>query len=142
MKSPLFKSALLTILSATVMSFSFKPGGEGFEIFTGNKLVVQQFGNSGSVQNVQVNLRDANNDLFIKYYHCGKAGRNRVITVKDSQDGLLKTYHYDDSPTANSVMKLPASELSAITNGQVHQIKLYYSSSELPKGRLLVTLSL
>lgn len=142
MKSLLFKSALLTSLSAVIMSFSFKPGGEGFEVFTGSTLAVQQFGNSGSVQNVSLNLQDSGNDLFIKYYHCGKAGRNRVITVKDSQNGLLKAYRYDDSPSANSVMKLPASELSAITSGRVHQVKLYYSSSELPNGRLLVTVSL
>jgi len=44
-KLSIASTALLLLASVTFSSFTDRKGGEGFEIYLNNKLVVQQFGN-------------------------------------------------------------------------------------------------
>ncbi|HQW44670.1 MAG TPA: hypothetical protein PLX74_10850, partial [Chitinophagaceae bacterium] len=128
-------------ICATLVSFRNKPGGEGFEIFLNNKVVVQQFGNDMSkVKNIQLTQSLAAGQLTIKYHHCGRIGKNRIVTVKDAHNKVLKEFNYADAATPVAVMTVNLKDLLNLMKGN-NQLKLYYSSSELPNGRMLVSIS-
>ena len=103
MKSIISKSMLVLAICATLFSFRNKPGGEGFEIYLNNKVVVQQFG-------------------------------------KDAHNKVLKEFNYADVATPVGAMTVNVKDLLILMRGN-NQLKLYYSSSELPKGRMLVSFS-
>ncbi|MEQ1675717.1 MAG: hypothetical protein ABL876_03375 [Chitinophagaceae bacterium] len=142
MKSLISKSMLLFVMAVSLLSFSAKPGGEGFEIYVGNKLMIQRFGGKvNTVQSLQLGQQTANENLAIKYHHCGRAGKNRVITIKDGQNAVLKEFHYADSKDAASVMILGVKDLVSLRKGTIQSLKLFYASSELPNGRQLTTIN-
>lgn len=131
--------SLLAVCLA-LFSFSFRWGGEGFEIYLNNKLVMQQFGSQmASVRSLQLDQRFANEELTVKYYHCGQAGKNRHITIKDAQNRILKDWNFADGNKAG--MNCPINEILALQKRESsNSMGLYYSSTELPKGRLLFTI--
>jgi hypothetical protein len=140
MKSIISKTMMLVAISATLLSFSPKPGGEGFEITLNNKVMLQRFGNDmNTVQSLQLNQLSINDQLNIKYYHCGKAGNNRVISIRDGQNNLLKEFRYGDASAPSAAMALPVKEILSLKKGSSVTLKLYYASSELPNGRMLTS---
>jgi hypothetical protein len=142
MKSMISKTMMLVAISATLFSFSPKPGGEGFEISMNNKVLIQRFGTDINTLNSLPLTQAATNDqLIIKYYHCGKVGKNRMITIKDGQNNVLKEFHYADGQSTQSAMSLPVKNILELKKSNTG-LKLYYSSSELPNGRLLTSIIL
>lgn len=140
------KNLALSLFLATISSifFSFTPnwGGEGFEVYLNNKLVLQKFGpEMNTVQNLQLADATAEDQLIIKYHHCGRIGKNRVITIKDGQNKTLKEFRYNDSNKPVSAMSCSVKEIINLKKGNTTNLKLYYTSSELPAGRLLASIS-
>lgn len=143
MKSIISKAIMLVGISTTMLSFSSKFGGEGFEISLNSKVVVQRFGNDmNTVKSLQLNQSSSNDQLTIKYHHCGKVGKNRVVTIKDGQNNVLKEFRYSDATTPVAAMALPVNDILKLKKGSNSSVKLYYSSSELPAGRMLVSIIL
>ncbi len=141
MKSIISKAVTLLALPAVLFSFSPKPGGEGFEIYLGSKLLTQQFGSKvNDVKTLQIEQGSANELLTIKYYHCGKVGKNRVLTIKDGQNKILKEFHFADASTQTNGMCCNVKDIAVLRKGNNNTFKLYYSSSELPNGRLLASI--
>ncbi|HEV7781394.1 MAG TPA: hypothetical protein VGO58_09010, partial [Chitinophagaceae bacterium] len=77
--------------------------------------------------------------MVIKYHHCGQVGKNRVITIKDAQNKTLKEFRYVDAATPVSAMEIKLKEILNLKKSSI--LKLYYTSSELPNGRILASLS-
>ena len=142
MKSIINKSMALVAICSALLSFSSKPGGEGFEIFLNNKLLLQRFGSDvNTVKSIQLEPGSTNDQLIIKYYHCGKAGKNRYVTIKDEQDKVLKQFHYTDAATPVTAISVPVKDIMNLKKGNV-VLKLYYSSAELPNGRMLASINM
>jgi len=134
----------LATLAMGVMlaSFSTGSGGEGFEIYLNNKVVLQQFGsNMNTVKTLKLDQAAANDEISVKYYHCGKVGKNRTITIKDEQDKVLKQWKFSDVPDATNGMTCKVKDILGLKSGKNSLLKLYYSSSELPKERQLASLN-
>ncbi|MEO5947192.1 MAG: hypothetical protein ABIP79_10290 [Chitinophagaceae bacterium] len=141
MKSIIIKSMTVLFICTSLFGFTSKPGGEGFEILLNNEVVLQQFGNSmNTVKSLRLNQSSQNEKLSIKYFHCGKIGKNRTITLKNSQDKVLKTFSYKDVSTASSAMMLNVKDILAIKKENGNSIKLYYAASELANERMLAIL--
>lgn len=141
MKSLISKTMALVVISTTLFSFSPVAGGEGFEIYLNNKVVLQRFGNNiNTVQSLQLSVASQSDQLSIKYHHCGKIGKDRVVTIKDSQNKVLKEFRYPDATTPVAAMKVPVKDIIDLKKGS-STLKLYYTSSELPAGRMLVTIN-
>src|SRR5678809_546081 len=95
---PTILFALLIALSGVLFSFSVKTvetitsyknnfGGEGFEVYLNDKLVLQQYGEKmNNVKTLELDQSASNGQLAIRYYHCGKPGKSRVVTIKDEQN--------------------------------------------------------
>jgi len=139
MKSLICKSIAVVTICAALFSFSPMPGGEGFEISLNNKVMIQKFGNEvNSVQNIQLTQASPNDQLIIKYHHCGKVGKNRILAIKDGQNKTLKEFHYADAATPVAAMSLNVKDILGFKKGNAI-LKLFYSSSELPNGRILAS---
>ncbi len=141
MKSIISKTMVLVAVCTALFSFSYKPGGEGFEIYLNNKVILQQYGNDmNTVKSLQLNQSSSNDKLTIKYHHCGRVGKNRVVTIKDGQNNVLKEFRYADAATPVAAMSVPVKDMLNLKKGSSPTLKLYYSSSELPNGRMLVSI--
>jgi hypothetical protein len=143
MKSILSKTMMLVAMAATLLSFT-NFGGEGFEIFLNNKVVIQQFGKTlNDVNSLRLNQNLSDGQLTVKYYHCGQVGKNRIITIKDGQNKLLKEWRFADATSSLAspvAMNCNVKDILNLGKGNESTFKLYYSSSELPKGRLLTNI--
>lgn len=141
MRSIIAKTFSLLLISTALFSFSAKPGGEGFEVYLNNKLILQRFGNNmNAVQTIRLNEGSPNDELTIKYHHCGKVGKNRVLTVKDGQDKVLKEIRFADAADPSASMNCRVKDIISLKKGNSSTFRLFYKSSELPAGRLLATI--
>lgn len=142
-KTNTIKAFALGILFSSLASFTVKPGGEGFQIYINNKLAVEKFGNQlNTVSTIQLSPGINSGQLTVKYYHCGRTGKNRSITIRDGQNRVLKEWRYADASTANfsssdPSMSCEVSDILSLQKKNHGKLNLYYSSSELPGGRLL-----
>ena len=137
MKQIISRTMMLVAMAATLLSFT-NFGGEGFEIYLNNRVVIQQFGKpTNAVKSLRLNQYSANDQLTIKYHHCGRVGKNRTITIKDNQNNLLKEWRFDD---AVAPMLCNVKDILNLNKESESVFKLYYTSSELPNGRLLATI--
>jgi hypothetical protein len=138
------KLLALVVFSTVFSSFSSKMGGDSFEIFINKKLVVQQFvSHTSGVKSFQLDASNANYQVDVYYSHCGKSGTSRNIIIKDGENHLLKEWHFSDASGSNTPMSCKVKDLLNIgkTNG-TSKLNIYYSSKELPKGRLLAAVLL
>ena len=135
-------AGLLVIFSLSLFSFISPAGGEGFEIYLNNKLVLQKFGNEmDKVQTISLDENSLNGELSVRYHHCGKVGKNRVLTIKDADNKILKEWKFSDVSEASGSMKCGVKEIFSLNLKNNTKLNLYYSSSELPKGRILATIN-
>jgi len=115
-------------------------GGECFEIFQDNKLVLQRCGKDiNSVQTISL-ANSSNSEITVKYFHCGQVGKNRTLTLKTSDEKIVKEWKFANS-TANAGMKCGVKEIFSTKVSNTANLKLYYSSSELPDGKLLAIIN-
>jgi len=137
---------LLTSASLFLFSFSKNKGGEGFEIYLNSKLVVQQFGNNmNTLKTISLDKSQSASQLSVKYFHCGRPGKDRTIAIKDANNKILKQWHFPDVSAASVAvnelaMNFKVSDVLGLQKSNTGNLSLYYSSNELPKGRVLATL--
>ena len=143
---------LLLSLSAMLFSFSVKTaeklfpsnfGGEGFEVYLNNKLVLQQFGDKmDNVKSIQLDQSASNGQLAIRYFHCGQPGKNRVVTIKDEQNVVLKEWRFGDTKDASAKLCCNVKDILSLPKIKAgKKVNLFYTSNQLPKGRLLAVLT-
>jgi hypothetical protein len=141
MKAGIKKAAFLLMFACSLFSFSTLPGGEGFEVYLNNKMIMQRFGNQlNSPQTIQLTDASANDEITIKYHHCGRVGKNRILTIKDSQDKVLKEIRFADVNVPVSAMSCKVNDFISLKRANNSVLKLYYTSTELPNGRLLASI--
>jgi hypothetical protein len=140
-----FLSLLLTI-STALFSFSSTKnnfGGEGFEVYLNDKLVLQQYGKEmNQIKNLQLDQSASNGQLSIRYYHCGKPGTSRIVTIKDEQNVVLKEWKFGDAKDASAKVSCSVRDILTLPKIKAgKKVNLYYAAGELPNGRLLATLT-
>jgi hypothetical protein len=138
-KKPLL---LLVVIGLVTMLSSFAPrfGGEGYQIFVNSKLVLERFGKDMDViQTLKLDQYAAGSQLTVRYYHCGKIGKGRTITLKDDNMHVLKQWKYNDVNEPVAGMHCNVKDIMSLETG-ARNLKLYYASSELPEGRLLASI--
>jgi hypothetical protein len=107
MKRIISKTFTLVAIAAVLLSFSPNFGGEGFEIYLNGKMVLQHYGKDmDNVKTLQLNSASPNDKLTISYYHCGRVGKNRIVTIKDGQDNVIKVWRFKDAETTAGTMRI------------------------------------
>ena len=140
-------ASLLLTLCAVLSSFSPRKGGDSFEIYLNNKLVMQQnlHGDKG-VRNLTLQQSNYNDQLSIKYSHCGRVGKGRTITIKDGQNKVLKQWRFTDAAGADKTMTCKVKDILDLKKARLPDrqgsatLQLFYSSNELPNGYLLASI--
>lgn len=137
--------AVITLLMtcATLFSFSSLPGGDSFEIYVNKKLVIQQYVTQmTAVKNISLYQNKDNDKIDVVYSHCGQTGRDRKITIKDGQNRILKQLNFADAAGDNSkTMTFTAKNILDLKKDNGNMFNLYYSSHELPNGKLLASVT-
>lgn len=129
MKQITVKTMLLLAVAAILFSFT-KMGGEGFEISVNNRVVVQQFGETlNKVQRIKLTSHSGNDQLTVKYHHCSKVGKNRVITFKDGQNKIVKVMRFADVASPLAGMNCNVKEIVQLGNKNETELNMYYTSS-------------
>lgn len=137
---------LTLLLTMSVVLFSFSPnksnfGGEGFEVYLNDKLILQQYGKDMDiVKNVQLDQNASYGQLAIRYYHCGRPGKGRVVTIKDDQNVVLKEWKFGDAKDVSAKVSCNVKDILTLPKIKAgKKLSLYYAASEIPNGRLLAT---
>lgn len=150
---PTILFALLIALSGVLFSFSVKTaetifinnsfGGEGFEVYLNDKLILQQYGEKmNTVKTLELDQSASNGELAIRYYHCGRPGKRRVVTIKDEQNVVLKEWRFGDAKDVSARVSCNVKDIFALPKFKAgKKVNLFYAASELPNGRLLATLT-
>jgi hypothetical protein len=131
---------LLTTLMSVLQSFSAKYGGEGFEIYLNNKLILSQAVNKPFLlHNLQLDNANKDDQLVIYYHHCGSTGNGRTIAIQDDKGNTIKEWKFADASGYNNKgMTIPVRELLQLEkNYSQTNLNIVYYSQQLPKGRAL-----
>ncbi len=140
LKSPAVRMFLVMVMSATIFSFTSNYGGDVFKIYVNKKLVLEQMVyKNEAVRTIQLNQSSADDEVEIYYSHCGTSGKGRNIVIKDGQNRLLKDWRFAD---AGIGMSIKVKDILALQKNKAGtELRLYYSSKEIPAGKLLTSIN-
>jgi len=94
------------------------------------------------VKSLQLDQSASNGQIAIRYYHCGQPGKNRVVTIKDEQNVVLKEWKFGDTKDVSAKICCNVKDILALPKIKAgRKVNLYYTSAQLPNGRLLATLT-
>lgn len=146
MKTIITKTIAGVAIAAALLSFSAKSpfnspsGGEGFEIYLNGKVVMQSFGKEiNTAKTLQLGQASPTDKLTVSYHHCGQAGKKRMLTIKDAQEKTIKEWRFTDTKNGISDMSCQVRDIIILKKGSNQVLKLYYSSAEVPNGRMLAS---
>ena len=127
-----------------LFTFTAKAGGDSYEIYLNNKLILKQFVTQPlNIRNLQLDKANSNDRLIIFYSHCGQTGNARSIAIKDDNGNIVKQWKFADATGSNKSMIIPVKELLQLekNNTKTH-LNLYYAAQQLPRGRMLTSVDL
>jgi hypothetical protein len=137
------RSLSLIVLCVALFSFSKRTGGDTFAIYLNDKLLLQErvLVKEGTLKDIKLGLRDANAILKVNYSHCGQIGMERSLTIKSSDNKVLKSWDFSDDRVA--VMTVGVKELLALKKDYANErLQLLYSSREMMEGKVLAAIVL
>lgn len=136
---------LFTSTLACMQSLTAKAGGEVFEIYLNNKLVLSQaVYKPFTLHSLQLDKANKDDQLVIYYHHCGSTGKDRTIAIKDDKGNTIKEWKFADASGSNNKgMTIPVKELLQLEKKYSHaNLNLVYYSHQLPRGRALSAIQL
>jgi hypothetical protein len=135
-------STLLAVFCLSLVSFSPRPGGENYRIYINKKLIMEKFvSNNMTAAYLTLTQENVNDQIEIMYNHCGQTGTSRHLIRKDENNRVVKDLKFADAKGADIMMSLEAKEILSLQKAdRPPKLKLYYSSREIPGGKLLATL--
>lgn len=136
MKTLLVATAMFVALSSFVLM-----GAHSFAIEVDGRQVAEQYVMPDK-QTPRIVLNPAENrELTVKYSECGRTVQSRAITVKDSNDKVVKEWKFEGAAAGfKDVMKVSVKELASLKSSGA--LKLFYSSNDFPKGQLVANLEI
>jgi hypothetical protein len=141
--SVLFAKAIMVIALVTNAYASTPVGGEHFEVYLNDKLILQQgITSSYQFKNLPLDNATANDKLIIHYRQCrGVIAKGRSISIKDEKGKVLKEWKFADSP--ESAMVISMKEILQLQKQYASSsFKLCYTSTEFSENRTLASLQL
>jgi hypothetical protein len=142
MKQLLFKSFVWLTLSTTLFSFS-KIGGDHYTIHLNDKQLLEHFVHSKeAIPSFSLDQASANDQLSVYYSECGKIGTARKLSVKDDKGNVLAGWQFENAVQEHSPMNFKVKDVLALKQKGNNRVKLFYSSREVSKDRLLATIIL
>jgi hypothetical protein len=142
MKTLFSKLGLLSAITIFLLSFNKKPGGDIIEVYLNNKLMFKQFVHmDATVKGVSLDQSNAKDELTVMYSHCGTVGKERMISLKDDKNKILKQWKFENAWGKKNTMSIKVKEILDLEKSTGGVFTLVYSSKELPEGRAVVSLN-
>ena len=92
------------------------------------------------VKTLDLSQSSPNDKITIRYFHCGKVAKNRLLTIKDGNDKVLKIWRFKDTVVPEGDMSCNVQHIASLKKAWNTVFKIYYTSSELTGGRMLATM--
>lgn len=137
----LFGALFLLACATMLASFATLPGGDSFEVYLDNELIMKE--HVYAQRHIKPLVLDKNSDasLAIHFNHCGVTGTSRSLTLRDEKQKVLKEWTFKDvNPSIKDPMPVTVSDLAAVTSSQKN-VSLYYTSKELDNAVMLAPVS-
>ncbi|HEY5749757.1 MAG TPA: hypothetical protein VIU12_27000 [Chryseolinea sp.] len=137
--------ALLGVaLCFVLFGLSATSGAHSVQVYLDNKLVIDQYINrKADAAKLDLDRAENNSQLIVKYSECGRTVTGRKITLKDSDNKVLKEWKFEGSSTgAQESMPCPVKDILALKTKKNNTLKLYYSSDDFPEGQQIAYLHL
>lgn len=139
MKTYRFLSFTLAFLVAAqvLASFSAAKGGDLFAIYLNGKQVHRQFVLADQrVKTLEFTASDEKDKIEVFYLHCGRLGTNRVLTLRNAKNEVVKELKFADGDNQS---KMGFYSRDVVGNRNT-TLQVFYASRELPNGKLLATM--
>lgn len=137
----MLQRCLIMAVLSTIFSYPSFAGGDHYEIYLNKKLITKQLvTQSASALHLRLDKANYNEELTIYYSHCGVTGKERSLVLKDGKGKLLREWKFDNGSNA-SAMRIPVKEIFDLKMSG-NDFTLYYTSKELPNGRVLTAINL
>lgn len=149
MKHTPFNQAFIKIftlitLCFTAFSFTNNRGLDSYEVYLNDKLISKYTVNQPlNLRTLQLAKANNTDQLRIIYTHCTikGPGTDRSISLKDEKGNTLKKWEFADVRGTNLSMAISVKELLQLEKANArHDLSLYYTARELPKGEMLASL--
>jgi len=128
---------LMTVVAVCLFSFTENPGGESFEVFLNEKLMISQHVMQKETATLVIDPEAERDEIKVTYNHCGQTGKDRTVTITNAQNKVLKEFHFADAASMTFMVK----DLALTGSSAKTKLHLVYASKELPKGRLLAAIT-
>lgn len=127
--------ALSGLLVSFVSTNDF--GGHSVQVYLDSKLVLDQHINyKAEAPKLTLNPTEKFNQMIVKYNECGRTVTGRKLTLKDTDNKVLKEWSFQGESTGfQGSMACKMSEILAVKPKADKTLKLYYSSTEFPEGQ-------
>jgi hypothetical protein len=134
---PLLQTLVIVTLCAALFSFSRTPGAHSFQVYLDDKLMFDRYIQSNmDVPTLSVNPAENHRQLIIKYNECGRPVTGRMITIKNSQNIVLKDWRFDGATSGyKDPMVCAFKDIIALKQKGSDALKIFYSSKEFPEGQ-------
>ncbi|MBL0745556.1 hypothetical protein [Chryseolinea lacunae] len=144
-KSRLSRADALLGLALCFVLFSFvvTPGAHSVQVFLDSKLVMDRYVNEKTdAPKLTLDAAENHSQLIVKYSECGRTVTGRKITIKDSDNKVLKEWTFSGSATGfKEPMTCPVKDILALKKKGT-TLKLFYASNDFPGGQQIAYLLL
>jgi hypothetical protein len=129
-------------LCSFLFAFANLPGAHSVQVYLDNKMVIDQYiGHKTGAPKLTLDNAKKYNQLIVKYNECGRTVSGRKITIKDSNDKVLKDWRFEGSSTGfDKPMECSMKEIVSLKQKGSNTLKLFYSSADFPEGQEFASL--
>ncbi|HTQ66482.1 MAG TPA: hypothetical protein VMI12_16935 [Puia sp.] len=141
-KQTILKAITLTVFSLALFASSAKAGGEVYEIYLNNKLILKQFLYQPlNLKSLPLDKSNYNDQLTIYYSQCNvKIAKGRTIVVKDEKGNTLKEWKFADATETHAGMTIPVKDLFQLVKSNGNStLSLYYNAEGRSKEQILTS---
>lgn len=128
-----------TTLSVLLFAFTSASdfGGHSVQVYLDSKRVLDLHINyKAEAPKLALDPTEKSNQLIVKYNECGRTVTGRKLTIKDTDNKVLKEWSFEGESTGfQGSMACKMSEILALKSKGDKTLKLYYSSAEFPEGQ-------
>lgn len=128
------------IMALFFMSFTLLRGGYGYTLHVNNKLAGQYYlTDKHETPTLRLTQQDLTGKLTVYFNECGEIGQSRSLSIRDSNQKILKEWTFANSTTQHDPMDIAWRDVIALERTSA---AVYYTSARVNKPQLLVYLVL
>jgi hypothetical protein len=133
---------VLVALCAVLTAFAPKPGAHNYQVYLDDKLIFDQYvDRNAAAPNITVDPAENHKQFVVKYNECNRTITGRALTIKSSDDKVLKEFKFEGSTSGlKEGMTCSVKEILELKAKSTGNLKVFYTSTDFPEGQQVATL--